>query len=206
MQTYKSIAAVGLATALTVLVFGGAAAHGRQGAGPNDCPQGQTTCTTQPGRGAARGLQTGNWAANLPPAVEGELPAAMIEAMEDGIADEYHAAATYKAVIAQFGAVRPFTNILRAETQHAAAWAFLFDRYGLETPVAPAALEVPEFTDRSEACAAAAQAERDNMALYDQMLATVKAYPDITQVVTSLRDASMQNHLPAFARCAGTGN
>jgi hypothetical protein len=54
--------------------------------------------------------------------------------------------------------------------------------------------------------AAAAQAERDNMALYDKMLAAVKAYPDITPVVTSLRDASAQNHLPAFARCAGTGN
>jgi hypothetical protein len=48
--------------------------------------------------------------------------------------------------------------------------------------------------------------ERDNMELCDKMLTTVKPYPDTMQVVTSLRGASAQNHLPAFARCAGAGN
>lgn len=218
MRTYKTIAAVALALGLSVLVTGAAMAHGRQGSGPDTCPQGQATCTQEPngggrggparpgnpaGRGAANGPQAGNWEAMLPPAVEGEVPSAVVEAMEAGIADEYHAAAVYEAVIDQFGAVRPFTNILRAEEQHAAAWAFLFERYELAAPAAPATVEVPDFATLSDACTAAAAAEEANMALYDKMLAAVEGYPDITQVVTALRDASAQNHLPAFERCAG---
>ena len=57
--------------------------------------------------------------------------------MQDGLADEQHAYAVYAAVIEQFGAVRPFTNIQKAEAQHMAAWEFLFDRYGIPTPQPP---------------------------------------------------------------------
>jgi hypothetical protein len=35
--------------------------------------------------------------------------------------------------------------------------------------------------------------------------AAATAYPDITQVMQRLRDASEENHLPAFERCAAKG-
>ena len=39
--------------------------------------------------------------------------------MIDAINDEYHARAFYNAVIDKFGEIRPFSNIVQAETRHA---------------------------------------------------------------------------------------
>jgi hypothetical protein len=137
----------------------------------------------------------------LPPKIEGNVPEAVVAAMQAGIADEQHALAVYAAILDQFGNVRPFNNILRSEAQHIAAWEFLFERYGIDVPAAPK-VEVPEFTSLIDACQAAADAEVANRDLYDQMLATLAAYPDMTQVATQLRTVSDQHHLPAFERCA----
>jgi hypothetical protein len=150
--------------------------------------------------GGARGEM--NWQANLPAKVEGEVPDAVVDAMAAGLQDERNAYAIYEAVLEQFGNVRPFTNIQRAEAQHIAAWEFLFDRYELALPAAEPLAATPEFATVAEACQAAADAEIANFGLYDEMLTTFKDYPDMVQVVTALRDASEFRHLPAFERCA----
>lgn len=138
----------------------------------------------------------------LPPPVEGELSAESIAAMTGGLYDEQTALAIYDAIIAQFGEVTPFVNIRRAEAQHMAAWEFLFDRYGVPLPEAVQAPDVPAFASLADACQAAADAEIANFGLYDQMLETLAAYPDMVRVITSLRDASQYHHLPAFEQCA----
>ncbi len=158
--------------------------------GPPTRPQPTTPSVATPG-------------AHLPAPVDGPLPAEVVAAITAGIEDEWHAYAVYAAVIEQFGAVRPFTNIQRAEAQHAAAWATIFERYDLPLPVQPT-WEIPEFASLADACAAAADAEIANMTLYDDMLATLADYPDALQVATALRAASLDKHLPAFERCAGT--
>lgn len=137
----------------------------------------------------------------LPPAVEGELPEAVIEAMIDGINDERAAYAVYESVIAQFGEIQPFTNIMAAEAQHESAWEFMFERYGVELPAAPA-IDVPQFASVAEACQSAVDAEVANAGLYDNMMTTFADYPDLLQVATALRNASNYNHLPAFQNCA----
>jgi hypothetical protein len=140
---------------------------------------------------------------NLPPAVAGDVLADVVEALNAGLADEHNAYNIYQAVIDQFGAGRPFTNIQRAEAQHIAALELLFERYGLTIPeIAPLA-EVPTFGTLADACAAAVTAETANFALYDSWIETVQDYPDMVQVFTSLRNASQNQHLPAFERCAG---
>ncbi|WP_119070545.1 DUF2202 domain-containing protein [Aggregatilinea lenta] len=142
------------------------------------------------------------WLCCLPDAVAGDVPADVIDALAGGLADEHNAYNIYQAVIDQFGAVRPFTNIQRAEAQHIEALEFLFDRYGIAVPdVAPLA-DAPQFSTLVDACAAAADAEVANFALYDSWIATVQDYPDMVQVFTSLRDASEFQHLPAFENCA----
>jgi len=151
--------------------------------------------------GNNRGQGTGLYA-NLPPAIEGDLSDEVIAAMTAGLMDEYHAYATYGGVIEQFGAVAPFVNIQNAEAQHIAAWELLFNRYDVLIPAAPA-IEVPTFASLSDACQAAADAEIANFGLYDEMLVTLADYPDMVQVVTSLRNASEFQHLPAFEQCAG---
>lgn len=140
---------------------------------------------------------------NLPPAVEGELSEDVIEAMMNGIMDEYNAYNTYQQVIDQFGEIRPFVNIQQAEAQHARAWEMLFTRYGIDIPDAPIMDETLVFESISDACTIAANAEVANFELYDDMLVALADYPDMVQVVTQLRNVSEFNHLVAFEQCAG---
>jgi hypothetical protein len=140
--------------------------------------------------------------AMLPPISYVEITAEHLAAMTAGLNDERNAYAIYEAVVADFGEVRPFINIMAAEAQHMAAWEFLFDRYGLELPEA-APFDVPHFSSVQDACAAAADAEIMNFGLYDDMMATLADFPDMVRVITALRDASEYNHLPAFENCAG---
>ncbi|MBP6929599.1 MAG: DUF2202 domain-containing protein [Candidatus Moranbacteria bacterium] len=116
--------------------------------------------------------------------------------------DEYKAFASYQAVIARLGSVRPFSMIIRAEEQHISSLKALLDKYGVSIPenkylstvTAPATIQV--------ACQVGVDAEIANVALYrDTLLPTVTAYPDITQVFTNLMTASEERHLPAFDRC-----
>ena len=90
---------------------------------------------------------------------------------------------------------------MRGKPEHMAALEAMFERYGLALP-APAAVETPQFATLAEACAAA-QAVESAAGLYDQWLAAVQDYPDLVQVFTALRNASLNQHLPAFERCAG---
>ena len=140
---------------------------------------------------------------NLPAAVPGEVPADVVEALTAGLTDEHYAYDTYQAVIDRFGAVRPFTNIQRAEARHITALEFLLERYNLAVPeIAPLA-DIPQFDTLADACSAGVSAETANFDLYDNWISTVQDYPDMVQVFTSLRDASEFQHLPAFERCAG---
>jgi len=124
-----------------------------------------------------------------------------IEALHMALEDEYKAWSVYDQVIADFGQVRPFTNIRRAEETHIAALVALFQRYGLDVPINEWPDNVPTFETLGQACEAGVQAEIDNAALYDQLFSMVDS-PDVIQVFTSLQWASQAKHLPAFERCA----
>lgn len=121
---------------------------------------------------------------------------ALIEAMTD----EYQARALYQAVIAKFGPVRPFANIVRAEEHHIAELTALFTAYGIPVPSDPHAGKIQAPATLQDACRISAQAEIDNGAIYDRLLKTVKE-PDIIATFARLRDASIRAHLPAFQRC-----
>lgn len=132
----------------------------------------------------------------------GELEPAVIKALDSAIDDEYKARATYEAVIEKFGSIRPFSMIIRAEEQHISSLKAIYDKYGLPVPEDPYS-DVQIKATKAENCSVGVQAEIDNAALYrDQLLPAVSAYPDITAVFTSLMNASQNNHLPAFQRCA----
>jgi len=123
-------------------------------------------------------------------AIEGSLTGA--------IQDEYRAEATYQRVLAEHGSVLPFVNIARAEQQHAASIAGLFTSRGLSVPARAWTVDnVPGFASVSEACAAAPEAEIENIALYDRFLADDLPV-DVRTVFANNRAASLNNHLPAF--------
>jgi hypothetical protein len=133
--------------------------------------------------------------------VVGDLSDLEAEALLLALDDEYKAWSVYDQVIADFGAIRPFASIQRAEENHIAALVMLFDRYDLEVPENPWLGNVPSFDTVTEACTAGVQAEIDNADLYEQLFSMVDN-ADIVQVFTSLQQASETKHLPAFERCA----
>jgi len=123
--------------------------------------------------------------------------------------DEYKAWSFYEQVIEDFGSVRPFTSIQRAEENHIAALVTLFERYGLEIPInewtvvqddgdAMSSGSGPESV--AEACELGVEAEINNAALYDGLF-TMVDNADIVQVFTALQAASETKHLPALEHC-----
>jgi hypothetical protein len=138
------------------------------------------------------------------------LPEPVKQAVYAALDDEQKAYATYKAIMNKFSEVRPFSNIARAELRHERFLREILKRDGLSAtanpylngkkpaPQAPATLKA--------ACEEGVKAEIENLTLYnDKLIPAAKAYPDIVAVFERLRDASQQNHKPAFERCVARG-
>jgi hypothetical protein len=121
-----------------------------------------------------------------------------------GLDDEYKARATYAQVLADFGDVRPFSNIVEAEQRHIDALVPAFARYGIEVPRDPWPGQVTRYGSIADACAAGVEAEIDNAALYDRLLAGTTR-TDLLDTYRNLQRASQEHHLPAFRRCAERG-
>jgi hypothetical protein len=135
------------------------------------------------------------------PSSQVSLTAELQSSLQLALQDERHAQAIYEQVLADHGDVTPFRNIVRAEGQHATAIEGLYRTRGLAVPtVQVSATTVPRFTTLQAACAASADAEIANIALYDQFLQQVLP-TDVRTVFTNNRRASLDNHLPAFSRC-----
>jgi len=130
------------------------------------------------------------------------LSAEVRAALELTIQDEYRAEAIYQGVLDDFGPLLPFASILTAEQRHSTAIGQLFTKRGLAAPASLVTVAtVPHFPTMREACAAGVVAERENIALYDRFLAS-DLPDDVRQVFSNNRRASLDNHLPAFLRCA----
>jgi hypothetical protein len=150
-----------------------------------------------------RGLGRGHTAIAADAAAAGaDLDSNEQSILTEFLIDEHKALATYESIMADFGEVQPFASIARAEKQHIAALERVFTRYAVALPQIPT-FDIPSFGSVEEAAAAAAQAEIDNAALYDRLLGEIDN-ADIVRVAGNLRDASLNNHLPAF-EAAATG-
>jgi hypothetical protein len=171
-----------LAAAVAVLVGG----SGCGGSGSVTTPSDTSVTTT------AAGAQGGATA----------LSPETVAALDRTLQDEYHAESTYLGVLGDFGDVRPFANVVYAEQRHSESLARLYENHGLVAPRSVWTLDnVPHFASLTEACAAAAAAERDNVALYDTYLA-LDLPRDVANVFGNNRAASLERHLPAFQACS----
>jgi hypothetical protein len=132
------------------------------------------------------------------------LAPAEVRALEEALDDEYRAWSTYDQVIADFGEIRPFSNIREAEARHIEALLALYARYGLPVPPNPWPGKVARYASVREACEAGVAAEVENGALYERLLAATR-HPDLLAVFRNLQRASQERHLEAFRRCAARG-
>lgn len=132
------------------------------------------------------------------------------DAVLTALDDEYKAQSIYKAIMTKHGKSRPFSNIINAEKHHSDKLINLLKTYGQIVPPNPyengekSKLVAPDTL--LEACQIGVTAEIENVALYDdRLLPAVSTYPDITNIMMRLRNASQERHLPAFQRCVSRG-
>lgn len=114
---------------------------------------------------------------------------------------EYAAAASYQAVLDEFGQVEPYATILSAETRHADALVRQLERLGEEVPENPYIGQIPAPADLQSAAEAWAEGEVANVELYDFLIAQTDD-AQLIKVFENLRAASADSHLPAFEAAA----
>ena len=123
--------------------------------------------------------------------------------MTYAIQDEYLARQTYEDIMAEFGEVAPFRNIINAEEYHIALLTGLFDKYGYALPKDNSSGYVVLPRSFEEALQAGVVAEEDNIAMYEKFL-TFDLPDDVREAFEELKAAS-ENHLEAFQRGGGGG-
>jgi len=123
----------------------------------------------------------------------------------EAIHDEYKSRAMYRKVIRAFGEIRPFINIVDAESRHIEALLPLFDKYNVVVPEDDWDSRIQTPQSILEACQAGVKAEIENAEMYERLLKLIGGYPDIQHVLKQLQRASTENHLPAFQRCIERG-
>lgn len=126
----------------------------------------------------------------------------LTDALTEALEDEYKARATYRLILNQFGAIRPFVNILASEERHIRALLPLFQKYNIPIPPDNWEHRITVPSSVLEACQAGVQAEIENAAMYQRLLNWAQEYPDVQRVFLNLQHASQANHLRAFQRCA----
>jgi hypothetical protein len=127
-------------------------------------------------------------------------------ALIEAINDEYKARATYRAVIAKFGEIRPFVNIAEAEGRHIDALLPLFTKYNIAVPEDDWASRIEAPKSVLDACHLGVESEIENAEMYVRLLDSTTDYPDVQAVLKQLQRASKENHLPAFQRCVERGD
>ncbi len=175
-----------------------------QGRGPGRGPGGPGGGGGQGNPGGGPGGGQGNPTCPNGPCTDDPLtPLADVEkeSLQRAILEEYGAQNLYQGVIDQFGPQIPFSQIVRAETQHVNALQRQADKYGVEIPANPGLTSPTTFSDLAAACAAGVEAEKVDAALYDQLKPST-THSDILNVYNNLQSASLNKHLPQFQDCA----
>lgn len=140
----------------------------------------------------------------LPPGPTPGTDAAVAWEALMGSDGEYAASASYAAVISAFGEVEPYVTIRDAEERHIAALIRQLERDGVTVPANPYLGKFSAPADLQTAATAWAEGEVANVEMYDALLAqTTDA--NLVKVLTNLRRASLESHLPTFTAAAENG-
>jgi hypothetical protein len=180
-----------------------AAGHaGDAGPGTGGSCHGGAAAGAHMGRGGGMGHRSEMHGGSDTGVVE-PLDAGARAALERAYADELRAEAMYRQVLADLGAVRPFAHTAHAESRHSEMILGAFRRRGEEPPAKPVLAAPPRFASVTAACAGAVRWEEENVTLYDELLA-LELPADVRAVLEHNRIVSLEHHLPAFRRCAGS--
>lgn len=120
------------------------------------------------------------------------------EALISAIDDERQAQAYYAAVLAKFGQVRPYTQLVKAEARHEEILVRYCEQNGIEVPANQwATPTVPLPATLEEVRQQSLTREVKNVEMYDEFLKTIKT-PALVTIFENLRSASLDHHIPAL--------
>lgn len=122
------------------------------------------------------------------------------EMLTYAIQDEYAAQAEYSSIIATYGSVKPYKNIVTAEAKHINALIPLFGASNLAVPVNDAKAQVVIPDSLKQSYEIGINAEIQNIEMYNRFLRE-NPPTEVRTVFESLMNAS-QSHLAAFERAA----
>ena len=125
------------------------------------------------------------------------------EMLTYAIEDEYMAQASYTAIMDEYGTVRPFSSIAKAEATHIALLLPLFETYGVSIPENDAKERITLPASLAASFDAGVAGEIENISIYEQFLQTEDLPDDVRSVFERLIAAS-EKHLAAFERGAST--
>jgi len=126
----------------------------------------------------------------------GDTSLTLADMLTYAMQDESIARAEYAAILATYGSVRPFTNIIRAEESHMLSLQPLFEVYGIAIPADESASLVTTVPSLTEAYQTGVSAEVNNIAMYETFLD--QNLPDNVRVVFESLMRASENHLRAF--------
>lgn len=117
---------------------------------------------------------------------------------------EYAAAASYEAVLNEYGMVEPYASIYQAELRHIDALIRQLEKAGVKVPANPYTGKIKAPGDLTTAAEAWAEGEILNVELYDDLMKRT-TNENLLKVLGNLRSASLDSHLPAFELAAENG-
>lgn len=123
------------------------------------------------------------------------------EMLQYAIEDEYLAQAEYEIIMEKYGTIRPFSNIIKAESRHISALLPLFEKNDFDVPVNDADERVVAPGSLSEIFSIGVEAEIKNIEMYKNFLEE-DLPEDVELVFENLMKAS-EHHLKAFERADG---
>lgn len=195
-------------TKLTTIALAGALTLGLAACGASETPT-AGDATSPAATTTASATAAGTETTIAAPDVSASTPAPGTDAAlawealmgKDG---EYNSAAQYGAVIEKFGEVEPYVSIKAAEERHISALTRQLERFGVTVPPNPYEGKVEAPASLEAAAKAWAVGEVANVEMYDDLLADVDD-AGLKRVLTNLRRASEESHLPLFEAAAENG-
>ncbi len=120
--------------------------------------------------------------------------------LQEAILEEYGAYNLYRYIFENYYDSAPFKNIMQAELKHIDALVRQAEKYDISIPENPGLESEPVFENLEDACQVGVDAELADADLYDELLPSME-HSDIIRVFNNLKNASLNNHLPAFEKC-----
>jgi|688.fasta_scaffold22091_2 hypothetical protein len=114
---------------------------------------------------------------------------------------EYAAAASYLAVLDEYGSVEPYQSIYQSELRHIDALIRQLEKAGVVVPENPYLGKVTIPDNLVSIAEAEARVEVLNVEMYDLLISKTEN-TNLIKVLENLRTASLESHLPAFELAA----